>query len=367
MAAKSGRQINPIGIDLSGDGIRAVQLESTEKGLRVADMASHPWAIENDEHLRTQLGRLLKEHHFQGYRIALSLPSDQVSVHHVRLPVMPQEQLDEAIATTLADRLPCSPGDAVIRHVEIFATGGRDSQADHIAFAVPREAVERQLHAAERLGLMVVGISTLPLAVGHAFSYLGRRRDETDFTFLLACLDKRSTHLLIMHDGEMRFARTVNIGVHDILEAAATHSGRAFKELCEQQELLMRHQPENVMLNSRMVEAPSPPQHSSTLPYQLAGSVLDNYAEEILSGLCYFSSTVDTHGVDKAVFVGPQANDYGFCQILANRLGLPAQIGDPFAGIQVPGDESLATPADRRPEPEMAAAVGLSLFGAMVN
>jgi len=368
MAAKSGRQMNPIGVDLSGDGVRAVQLESTDKGLRVADRAAHTWPSgAADEDVRGHLGRLLKEHHFQGYRIAMSLPGDQVSVHHVRLPVMPQEQLDEAIATTLADRLPCPAADTVMRHVEIFATSGRDCQADHIVFAVPRAVVERQLQMAERLGLMVVGINALPLAIGHAFSYLGRRRDETGFTFLLAHLEKRATHLLIMHEGEMRFARTIGTGVHDLLEAAAAQSGRPVKELCEQQALMMKHQPDTVMLNSRMTAAPETPQHAASLPYQLAGAALDNYVEEILSGLCYFSSTVNTHGVDKAVFVGPQANDYGFCQMLANRLGLPAQIGDPFAGIELPAGQLPAAPADRRPEPEMAAAVGLSLFGAMVN
>jgi Tfp pilus assembly PilM family ATPase len=116
-----------------------------------------------------------------------------------------------------------------------------------------------------------------------------------------------------------------------------------------------------------MTEAPATPASQATgLPYQQAGAALEAYAEEILSGLCYFSSTVNAHGVDKAVFVGPLANDYGFCQMLANRLGLPAQIGDPLAGIEVPGAAS-ATAAQRRPEPEMAAAVGLSLFGAMVN
>ena len=367
MAAKSGRQTNPIGIDLSGEGLRAVQLESLEGGLRLTDAVGYPWTIETEEDLRAQVARLLKGHLFQGYRIATALPSEQVSVHHVRLPVMPEEHLTEAITSTIADRLPYSVSESVIRHLEIHATEGRDSQADHIAFAVPRDAVEQHLHMAEKLGLMVVGISAMPLALGHAFSYLGRRRDETDFTFLLVHLEKRATHLVIMHEGEMRFARTISRGVHDILEAAAKQTDQSLEGLIDQHQLLMRHQGDSVLLNSRMTEAPDAPQSVSPLPYNCAGVALDSYVEEILSGLCYFSSTINPQGVDKAVFVGPLANDYGICQILANRLGLPAQIGDPFAGVQVAGHDEPGSSERRRPEPEMAAAVGLSLFGAMVN
>jgi len=367
MAAKSGRQINPIGIDLSGKGLRAVQLESLQSGLRLTEAVEYPWPIDSEDALRTQVGRLLKEHPFQGYRIATALPSDEVSVHHVRLPVMPEEHLADAIRSTIADRLSYSVGESVIRHLEIHTTEGRDSQADHIAFAVPRALVEQHLQMAEKLGLMIVGISALPLAIGHAFSYLGRRRDETDFTFLLVHLEKRSTHLVIMQEGEMRFARMIPQGVHDILEAAATQTSQGLESLIEQQSLLMRHPGDSVLLDSRMTEAPAAPRSVSPLPYDRAGAVLDSYIDEILSGLCYFSSTINTQGVDKAIFVGPLANDYGFCQILANRLGLPAQIGDPFAGLQVAGGHRSAPPADRRPEPEMVAAVGLSVFGAMVN
>ncbi|NIA21112.1 MAG: pilus assembly protein PilM [Anaerolineaceae bacterium] len=367
MTVKQGHHVNPIGIDLSGEGLRAVQLESLERGMKLTQAASSPWPIRSEEDLRAQVGRLLKEHSFQGYRITTALPSDQVSVHHVRLPMMPQSRLTGAITSTVAERLPYPVDESVIRHLKIHSTEGQDSQADHIAFAVPRRLVEQHLHMAERLGLMVVGISALPLAVGHAFSYLGRRLDETDFTFLLVHLEKQATHLVIMHEGEMRFARTIYQGVHDILEAVAKQTGEGIETLVEQQQLLMRHQDGNVMLNSRMAEAPAAPGNASPVSYDSAGAVMDRYVDEILSGLCYFSSTISTQGIDKAVFVGPLANDYGFCQILANRLGLPAQIGDPFAGIQVGEGEDQASVAQRRPEPEMVAAVGLSLFGTMVN
>ena len=132
----------------------------------------------------------------------------------------------------------------------------------------------------------------------------------------------------------------------------------------------MKRLDEHLLLNSRLTEAPEAPHHGAPVPYEKAGVVLENYAEEITSCLCYFASTISSDGVDKVIFTGPQANDYDFCQMLASRIKLPAQIGDPLAGIRQPLLESPTATTGmpvRRPRPEMSVAVGLTLFGSLVN
>jgi hypothetical protein len=65
------------------------------------------------------------------------------------------------------------------------------------------------------------------------------------------------------------------------------------------------------------------------------------------------------------VFLGGQAYDKRLCQTLAKRLAMPAQIGDPLAGIyREPGSEYDAGALSEGSQPEWAVAVGLSLGGA---
>ena len=62
------------------------------------------------------------------------------------------------------------------------------------------------------------------------------------------------------------------------------------------------------------------------------------------------------------IFVGGQAHDKRLCQSVAKRLHLPAQVGDPMAGIKRLNQAGVAFGLDtRQPSPSWAVAVGLSL------
>lgn len=367
MATQNTRQANPIGLDFSGDGIRAAQVETIGDVPRLVDMAGDPKRAAGEESLRSQVSHLLSQKQFVGTQIATSIPSEALSIHHIRLPVTPQQRLDAAVREQLAPRLDYEIDQAVVRRVEIASTGGRDGHVDHVVMSVPRHVVELHLRMAERLGLTVVGISALPLAAGHAFSYLGQRREESGYTFLLVHLEARVTHLVIMHEGNLRFARTIPQGVHDILDAVAAETGRDTATLKDEQEFRMKRHENHVLLDSRMTEAPEVPRHAGPVPYEKAGQILADYSEEIVSCMCYFASTINSVGVNKVIFTGLMANDYDFCQVLAHRLGLPAQIGDPLAGVRVPVSETSSEASSRVPQPEMTVAIGLTLFGALVN
>jgi len=211
-----------------------------------------------------------------------------------------------------------------------------------------------------------VGMTALPAAMGYAFSYLGQRREESEFTFLLIHLSERNTHLLALQRGEIRFVRALSYGVQDILDAAARATGRSAAELREEQER-RTHQHRDAPLLEGVAGEPQAAPAAETLPYDKAGEILQSYCEEITSCLCYYAGMQGGRGVDKMVFAGPEANDYEFCQMLATRLGVPAQIGDPLAGMRAQGQAAPEANSDGRPKPELAVSVGLSVFGSLID
>jgi Tfp pilus assembly PilM family ATPase len=62
--------------------------------------------------------------------------------------------------------------------------------------------------------------------------------------------------------------------------------------------------------------------------------------------------------------VGGQAHNKRLCQSIAQRLNLPAQVGDPLAGLQR-SSQSQQVLAESGPCPAWAVAVGLSLGASM--
>jgi Tfp pilus assembly PilM family ATPase len=87
---------------------------------------------------------------------------------------------------------------------------------------------------------------------------------------------------------------------------------------------------------------------------------LDLMAEELTKCLRYYRSAFPNRNIERAVFVGGQANDKRLCQMLAERLNLPAQIGDPLVHVGPSGGNSLGSQPNM-PLPALAVAVGLSI------
>ena len=365
MATKVSAHVQPIGVDLSGDVLRAVQVEVQEAGSRLVGSLTRNIDTANEDEVRSALGEALRQGQFEGLRMATVLPSGSVSVHQLRLESGGPGQLDEAVRAEVAERIDYEVGQAEIRYVAVPSVTARTNQQELVAFVAKREVVTQHLRLAEKLGLTISGITALPLAMGYAFNYLGQRREERDFTFLLVHLEANLTHLVALQDGELRFARTMPLGVYDMLSAAAKATGVELSGLKSALRDRMLRRKESELLNSRMSAAPQAPSQND-LPYVHAGATLDGFVEEIQSCTYYVSSNITGREVNKVVFTGPLANDYAFCQLLASRIGLPAQIGDPFAGVRRPDGEQGAGGV-RLPEPELSVALGLSLYGSAVK
>ena len=79
----------------------------------------------------------------------------------------------------------------------------------------------------------------------------------------------------------------------------------------------------------------------------------------------YHESIFRNRPVERAIFLGGQAYDKRLCQALAQRLNLPAQIGDPLLRVKRLDDAILNEGSDQRePQPDWAVAIGLSLGAA---
>jgi len=74
----------------------------------------------------------------------------------------------------------------------------------------------------------------------------------------------------------------------------------------------------------------------------------------------YYESIFPGGKLDRAIFVGGESRHVALCQSIAQRLGIPATLGDPLARLQK--DSVAKTAVDlRQPQPGWAIAVGLGL------
>ncbi len=356
-------RVFPIGIDLGTHSLKMAQMRLQEGQLELMAAA----AVEVPTGLGTDLasrGRffvqsvrdLLKDHPFKGRQCVMSLPASQTFVEHIRMAKMPAAQRSQALVWELQGKLPFDPSRAVIQHVvagEILA--GEEPKEELIVMAARRELVEGYLDMARKAKLDCSAINLEPCAIVECFSRLFRRLEDQQHATLFVDIGVASTQVVVSHGCSLAFARNLAFGGVQLDAAVA--------------EGLSLSPAEAHALRMRLLTAPDTATGADPEKvYPLLAGPASELAQQIVTCLRYYDSVFPNRPVERALFLGGQAYDKRLCQNLAQRLTLPAQVGDPLAGIRRNVQTSPDSVLDRRnAQPDWAVAVGLSLGSQFVR
>ena len=349
----------PIGVDLGCTRIKMAQLRTVEPDsleLVAADCIEVPSDLAGQfaaqmDFMAGEIRRSLKANRFQGRRCILSLPARHTFLQHVRLPRANKAQIDRLLRAELAGKLPCGVEEAVISYVLAGEVPGEsEGRQEMIVAAAPRETLEAYLEMAGKAGLDVVGINIESCAVVQCFARLFRRAGDEARAILFLDLGAQSTQVLLTHGEKLVFARNLDRGDSQFDQALA-----AGLKISPQQAHSMRRD-----LQKSTADNPA----QDEVYHHLEGP-LDSLAAEIMQCIRYHDAVFRNQAVERLVLVGGQACDKRLCQALAERLNLPAQIGDPLLRVRRVDGAGLHIGLDRRePQPQWAVAVGLSLGAA---
>jgi len=345
----------PVGVDLGSSCLKMAQLQISAQGaeLVAAGLCEVPQACQNDMRRRLdfqgeQIRKLVKSNGFKGRQAILSLPADAVFLQPVRIPIVPKGQIDQAVSAELEGKLPCPLQEAVIRHIlaGTVYVEGREMH-ERIVVAVPRRDLEAYLAMAQQAGLEPVGVNIEACAVVECFARVLRRVSDESRVTLFIDIGFSSTQVVLARGQSITFARNLSVGGRLLEEAVAQSMHISLDQAhAVRQKMLSteRHtQAENelfLMLDVRIAEI----------------------SDEITQCLRYHESVFRNQAVERVVFVGGQAHDKRLCQLIANGLNLPAQVGDPMAGISRARQGGSTAGLDaRQPSPSWAVAIGLSL------
>ena len=351
-------RVLPIGVDLGTSHLKLAQLRMVQQDIELLAAGSE----EIPADLRTQepermdfiaraIRRSLKSNNFQGRKCVLALPTSQLFLQHLKLPRVPKAGLESLLRAELAGKLPYAVEEAVIGYVlagEVFGEG--EPRQEVIVAAAARDTVETYLELAGKARLEVVGINVESCAVVECFGRLFRRNGDAARTILFVDMGVFSTQVCLTHGDKLVFARNLRLGEQQIDNALAEGMHMDVEQAHSLRWDLQKGQ------NSEQAQEEI---------YRHLEEPLGQLAAEITQCLRYCEATFRNQPVERMVLAGGQAYDKRLCQSLAERLNLPAQIGDPLVRIGRVAGAGLQIGLDRRePQPQWAVAVGLSLGAA---
>jgi len=369
MAQLKKRTLLPLGIHMTPEAAHMVQFEQGTEGLELVRQASasftapvdtvsrlvgaeSPNGLEAEEPDYTPALRFLRQelgaNHFKGKEAVVSLPAEHVVVKHVRMPPMQPDELAASLPYELKDKLPFPPAEAVVRHIVAGSVAeNNETKQNVLVLAIRRDVVQSRVSAIARLKLSVVGAGIEPCSMCYGYAFASEHSEPSQSgpaCLMVVYLGWQRSHVAILRGQEIPFVKPVETGLDHVTQSVATVTESSLEEASER--------------TAGWRDAPTAETiDEAVTTYNRCREPVDHLADEVASCMRYHASLARGAQIDRLVFVGPGARDKALVRVLSANLTVPCDVGDPIG-------TATGSPDRENAQPEMAVAVGLSLFGA---
>jgi type IV pilus assembly protein PilM len=350
MFSFSRRQFFPIGIDVSHDVVRLVQLcRQSQGGLSVSaatrrplDLPANPTPASRLRATADAIAAVLSMNEFNGRRAAVSLPSELVHLRTARLPAVPVA--GGAIPAGLQAVFDIPLASTTLRLIN--AGSVRHSPPDGeevIAVAIADEQLNEFTQTIHDRGVRPVSMELRMLSLHRAAT---RCSPETPATALLET-DGDWSRLLIARGSSISFLKEIPVGVGQMINTLAKTLSINLEEARELRRRTLR---------GNQTDDQNDPVRRAVA--DAGRAELQSLASEVARCLRYHAVTFRGRQPVSLIVCGAQADDNQLNTLLTSRTGLAVTPIDPFQNI----DTSVMRAADRTENrSEWGVALGLAL------
>jgi type IV pilus assembly protein PilM len=340
------RRSGPIGVDVGSRSIKLMQLSADrERVIEAArwDLATDESGNDEDPYLRaaSAIAQIRQGRNFRGRDAVFCIRSDDLFVQNIRVPHASGAELDRAVCTEAANRLPFPGEEAEVRYLETAdVRQGEAMRREVILMACHRSKIRRILSLAQEAGLRPVAIDVEPAALLRCYAKQFRREQDQQRRVMFVNVGAASTRVVVAQGTRAMFVKYIAVGGSHLDRAVA---GRLKMDLADAA-ALRRHN------GDRRVD-----QRDPEITRSLGESIrppLERLAGQLSMCLRYYSVTFRGQPLQRLVLGGGEADDT-MVDWLGKRLNLPCELGDPLRSFNKP------FPAGRTGQWDVAAGLAL--------
>lgn len=346
-----------IGLDITSDTIVVVELKKVRNSLVLANVAvanTPLGAVQDGEIVDTAavsevIQQLLEENGVQGKSAITAVAGQSTIVRPVRFPMMPESELAEVIQFEAERYIPFAIDDVNISHHvldEVEEDGA--VKLEVILVAAQKTLVNSLQKTVQDAGLSLEVVDVASFAVLRALADTEQVMDGQSVA--LIHIQGWTTDINILVSGVPRFSRSIPIGYSYFLDSILNSMG--LEEDAARQIL------DDIDVDPQGAASASPQVEQAT---EIIRPSLAELTAEIGRSLDFYLSQ-GTDPIDRVIISGRGGNLKSLDRFLTSRLGLPVEIANPFAKIEV--DEDQFDPDLLYPQaPTLATAIGLAIRG----
>ena len=295
------------------------------------------------------LPKIIKSGKLTGLRAACVIPTLQMSCKHLQVAPIPGVSINDLAVAQMSNRLGCDPGALLVRSIEVGQSKQSNKQ-EVICFGASKSFVGRMMDSIKRAKLEPVGIHN----TFETLKQIAPPDSEKTGASLLIDLGSACTVVMIMHKGQIVFARTIEFGSTSFDKAICRQFRCTLMEARALRERIQEIAPVPVGAGQ------NPDPHPSTDDTDIS-EPLEILIDEIMMCLRYHRASLPDVQIERAYFVGGMAAHSAISAHLARVLNLETQVIDPMSTLGRAGKVPVSGVDLSHSQPGWATTVGCAL------
>jgi type IV pilus assembly protein PilM len=324
-------------IDIGASSVKVVRLSRGRKGMKLLDIGLKeipPGEDLRQENIAAALGELI--HQKSRPKVVVNFSGKSPLIRYLSLPVMPKNELDEAIKWE-AKKLVSIPIEEMI--LDYVIAGNKQDQEvkryELVLVVAEKNVVKEQWAMMQKVGLDILAIDVNPLSLLNSV----RLNYPNDLIGNLIYIDigAAKTDITILKEGILKFTRRLEMGGDEITRRMERELNLPY----DQAEKLKR---EKGMAAEEAAQV-------------VIKSECDRFIVEIQRSIDYYRAQFREGVFKKIILMGGGALLPGFSEYFAGYFDSDVEIDDPFAELE--GVEAM--PESRMIAPRFSTGIGLAL------
>jgi len=337
-----------VGLDIGTSAVKAVVLRKQRGGWSLVAAGETPLADGHEETgapeptaVSGAVEQLLGSLKQRRARVAAALSGHAVIVKRLSLPVMTDEELNEAIPWEAEQYIPFDLSEVQLDYQIVSPPAdAAQSTVDVLLVAAKKDRIDDRAGVIEQAGRkpVVLDIEAFALANAYQMNY----PERTDPLTALLHVGRSVTIVCLLERGEPVFTRDISIGGQVHLDGLLRDLGATGVDETAARRILAGQYPDDVS------------------PEQVAGVLRDASAQlvlEVRKTIDFFRATAPIERLSRIVLSGGAWQAVGLVDLLASEFGAPVDVFDPFRKVT----RTSRTLGGDVAGPAYAVAVGLAM------
>ncbi|WP_373044962.1 type IV pilus assembly protein PilM [Vulgatibacter sp.] len=317
-----------LGLDIGSSSVKMVLLKESKRGFELAHFGIAPipseaivdGALMNSTAIVQAIQELVAAQKIKHKEVALGVAGHSVIIKKIQLPVMSQEQLDEAIAFEAEQYIPFDIKDVNIDTQILTPPGDEaDGVMDVLLVAVKKDMINDYTSVIAEAGLTPTIVDVDAFAVQNAYeTAYGIPPGET---VVLINAGASVVNINILANGITSFTRDITLG------------GNLFTEEIQKQLNVSHDEAEALKVGGSAggdADAVVPQEVERVIQ-----GVAEQMAGEIQRSLDFYAATAADGRISRVLLSGGTARIPALQRTIAQRCGVPVEILNPFRNIEI--------------------------------